>query len=471
MKLFALFWLLPVAMASTRGHQSPTIPTIEGPITGGTHGHPFSAYVGDISDIGYVEEEYFISGQALRYNVTGNLTIDGKWTLVPIDPANYKTRILIRRPAKESDFNGDAILEWINVSAGYDLMISDGPGVYDAGYAFVGVSAQIVGIVGYQNVTGMAPLGLTEWDPERYGSLNVPDDRYSYDIYTQAANLLKSGLIPGLKAKNVIGTGESQSGIRLNAYANGVQPISNAFDALIPVISFGQASDFSRLIGAPYTGTTALAPAVPTRIRTDLKIPVHQINTESEALYVYVQGCRQPDTTLYRYWENTGGAHANLLVLQRTAALAISDQLPNTIPVNSATADPVSWLPPLDAAYRHASRWIRTGIPPPTFPLMEIGPSADMPLGVDYIRDSYNNTKGGARQPEITVPIAAYNGTFIGVRTNFSDATLKSLYPTNKDYVTKMKVASSAAVKKGLILGYQATNLVNAAINANVPPS
>ncbi|KAL7950096.1 hypothetical protein V8C42DRAFT_361124 [Trichoderma barbatum] len=416
-------------MASTRGHQPPVIPTIGGPITGGTHGHPFSAWVGDISNIGYVEEEYFISGHAFRYNVTGNLTIDGKWTLVPIDPADYKTRILIRRPAKEADFNGDAILEWINVSAGYDLMISDGPGVYEAGFAFVGVSAQM------------------------------------------AANLLKSGLIPGLKAKNVIGTGESQSGIRLNAYANGVQPISNAFDALIPVISFGQASAFSRLIGAPYTGTTELAPAIPTRIRTDLKISVHQINTESEALYVYAQGCRQPDTALYRYWENTGAAHANLLVLQKTAAVATQDQLPNQFPVNSPTIDPVSWLPPLDAAYHHASRWIRTGTPPPTFPLMEIGPSESMPLGVDYIRDSLNNTKGGARQPETKVPIAAYNGTFIGVRTSFTDETLRSLYPTNKDYVIKMKAASSVAVKEGLILVYQATNLVNGAIHANVPPS
>ncbi|KAL7939410.1 hypothetical protein V8C35DRAFT_326464 [Trichoderma chlorosporum] len=458
-------------MASTRGQPLPVIPSIEGPITGGTHGHPFSTWVGNISDLGYVEEEYFISGHALRYNVIGNLTIDGNWTLVPIDPANYKTRILIRRPAKEADFNGDAILEWINVSAGYDLMISDGPGVYEAGYAFVGVSAQVVGIVGYQNVTGMAPIGLTEWDPERYGSLSVPDDRYSYDIYTQAANLLKSGQVPGLKAQNVIGTGESQSGIRLNAYANGVQPISNAFDALIPVISFGQASDFSRLIGAPYTGTTALAPAVPTRIRTDLKAPVHQINTESEALYVYAQGCRQPNTALYRYWENAGAAHASLMVLQKFAAEAIQDQLPNKITINYATVDSVNWLPPLDAAYQHASHWIRTAVPPPIFPLMEIGPSASMPLGVDYIRDSLNNTKGGARQPEITVPIAAYNGTFVGVRTNFTDEALKSLYPTHEDYVLKMEAASTAAVEEGLILNYRATNLVNDAINANVPPS
>lgn len=43
----------------------PTNPrTVQGPITTRVKGHPFSAYAGNISSIGYVEEGFFLSGDA-----------------------------------------------------------------------------------------------------------------------------------------------------------------------------------------------------------------------------------------------------------------------------------------------------------------------------------------------------------------------------------------------------------------------
>lgn len=38
--------------------------TVTGPITGGEHGWAFASYFGDISKLGYVEEEYFLEGVA-----------------------------------------------------------------------------------------------------------------------------------------------------------------------------------------------------------------------------------------------------------------------------------------------------------------------------------------------------------------------------------------------------------------------
>ncbi|KAH8819271.1 hypothetical protein F5884DRAFT_743687 [Xylogone sp. PMI_703] len=462
---FALL-VTAATLAMAASHRPRPVPDIEGPITGGHHGWPFCAYYGNISDIGYIEEEYFISGEAERYHLNGEFTIDGRWTLIPDGAAKYKTRILVRRPAKEENFNGDVIIEWDNVSSGYDIMMSDGPGVYEAGYVYIGISNQVIGLIGYQNIPGETPLGLTLWDPERYGTLVVPDDRYSYDIYTQAANLVRSGKIPHVRAKHVIGVGSSQSGIQLISYANGVQPLYHAFDALLPNIAFGQAFNFSLPISQPVPGV--FAPSHPARIRTDLDTPVHEICSESEALYVFSQGCRQPQTESYRYWEIAGSAHANALALSRLSGFLQRD-LDMNVPVPS-TADQVSWLPSLDAAYQHASTWIRTGRPPPVFPLMDIISSPSAPLGADYVRDDFGNTIGGARLPEMTVPIAANNGTLQGTTILFNDTVLNELYPTHLEYIGRVYAAAKQAEADGLILSYRTKQYIQDAQTGNIPP-
>ena len=43
--------------ATTRGGYS-----VSGPISGGERGWAYGAYYGDISDVGYIEEEFFIEG-------------------------------------------------------------------------------------------------------------------------------------------------------------------------------------------------------------------------------------------------------------------------------------------------------------------------------------------------------------------------------------------------------------------------
>ena len=52
-------------------------PTIEGPVTGGL-GTPFiAATTFDLSQVGYVEEEFFISGTATAFTNVGPLGSDG----------------------------------------------------------------------------------------------------------------------------------------------------------------------------------------------------------------------------------------------------------------------------------------------------------------------------------------------------------------------------------------------------------
>ena len=46
---------------------------VTGPVSGGQHGRPFGASTRDLSAEGYVEEEYFFSGQAPVYKPVGEL--------------------------------------------------------------------------------------------------------------------------------------------------------------------------------------------------------------------------------------------------------------------------------------------------------------------------------------------------------------------------------------------------------------
>ena len=95
-------------------------PTLEGPITGG-RGTPFiAATTFDLAEVGYAQEEFFISGTATAYTSARTLTSDGTWTVTAGDTAAYKTRVLVYRPANARKFNGTVVVEWLNVSGGLD---------------------------------------------------------------------------------------------------------------------------------------------------------------------------------------------------------------------------------------------------------------------------------------------------------------------------------------------------------------
>ena len=67
-----------------------------------------------------------------------------------------------------------------------------------SGAAWVGVSAQLIGVEGGDGGghrpacrTTLIGKGLVNIDPARYGSLDHPGDAFSYDIYTQVARALR----------------------------------------------------------------------------------------------------------------------------------------------------------------------------------------------------------------------------------------------------------------------------------------
>jgi hypothetical protein len=83
------------------------VPAFIGPVgDAGIQGHAMWDSWYDIAELGYVEEEYFVSGTARAYP-------EG-------EDAAYTTRIIMRRPATAQQFNGTVILDWVNVTAQFE---------------------------------------------------------------------------------------------------------------------------------------------------------------------------------------------------------------------------------------------------------------------------------------------------------------------------------------------------------------
>ena len=479
---------------------------LTGPIRGGEQGWPYGAYYGNIRNIGYVEEEYFIEGNAVLYNLTGEWTTDGKWTLERGRTFPYKTRLLVHRPADSAEFNGTVIVEWANVTSGYEMAFVDiagMPDLVDRGFAYVLASVQPISVNGFQNPqapsrevravgTSMtvqaAPADLTRgglrtWDPQRYGSLSIPNDGISYDIFTQIGiavgpnrKTLTSGVDPmgGLTVRNLIGIGGSQSGIRILSYTNGVQPLENVYSALIPAMGSGQGVDFLEAIAADRTAPDPNPEARrirPAMIRDDLTIPVMVFNSESEADWTFE--ARQPETDRFRHWEVAATSHAGPRKMQlenlKTDRDGITYSLHHIASTRQAELD---WQPVLSAAFWHIHNWVNGEGPPPSFPPIAITQTNGR---IEIQRDQYGNAIGGVRLPALEVPFANYS---VVLRTRilpssftipFSTSYLRQLYPTHDDYVAQVTEAVNRALETGVLLRIGADEYIRRARAAPVP--
>jgi hypothetical protein len=95
---------------------------VVGPLPVTADSYPFGAadhtrVPEDLKKVGYVEEEFPVSGVANVYDWTS----DGP-ARVRTANAPYTTRVLIRRPANRARFSGTAILEPLNPSNRFDLI-------------------------------------------------------------------------------------------------------------------------------------------------------------------------------------------------------------------------------------------------------------------------------------------------------------------------------------------------------------
>jgi hypothetical protein len=422
------------ALAGAEAASVPN-PTVSGPIASPdipgtpTHNYPFFASNHNLPTHGYIEQEYYIQGAANRYN-TPSLT-----TGTVIDSGHpYETRILVRRPADPKQFNGTVLVEWLNVTNGFDAdnqWFFSWEHILKEGYAWVGVSAQQVGVARLQT-----------WNPTRYGSLDVTQggtvtgDALSYDIFSQAGEAVRhpTGVDPlgGLKARHVIAIGESQSAGRLATYVNSIDPLADEYDGFVLLSTLGN----------PF--------------RTDLRVPVWKILTEydvenSEA------SVRQPDTAKFRTWEVAGSSHVDQHLRRSREALELRDfSTPTMASSAEAILSPQCAIPSIGTrvpthyvvghAYDLMVRWITDRVPPPSAPRIQIATFGAPGKPSVVARDSLGLAEGGIRLPELAVPTAKNVGVNSGpgacVRWGYSVpfdvSTLDSLYRSHDAYVDQV---------------------------------
>ena len=102
-----------LVIASILHAEGPTVTAVPGPPTLQLSGF-------DLAPLGFATEEFFISGTASSYKLSGLPTPDGRWNAMPARSAPYATRIVVVRPTDPRKFNGTVVVEWLNVSAGGD---------------------------------------------------------------------------------------------------------------------------------------------------------------------------------------------------------------------------------------------------------------------------------------------------------------------------------------------------------------
>ena len=403
---------------------------------------------------GFVEEEYLVTGEAISYVSEDLVGSDGFWTVEEDSTAAYKTRMIFRYPPAEL-FSGVVIVEWFNVTAGVDNSIDWSylsEEIGRSGHAYVGVSAQYVGVMGRD--TGRIPQGLIDTrglpvrDPARYGDLVHPGDAYSFDIFSQAAIASLTILASpeyGLPATSVIAAGQSQSAGFLTAYVNAVHPIVDIFHGFLI---------HGRGDGAPNPSVNDSLENV--LIRTDVNVPVMIYETETDLTVLQYVNARQEDADNIRTWEVAGAAHADTYSITyprgfpRQASIGAAlgcDGLINDGPQHET----------LQAALHHLITWVTKDVLPPAAPRIEVSMEGEPVI----VRDEMGIAIGGVRTPPVDVPLRILVGDpgssegfcfLFGQTFDINLETLQGMYPTLNAYVEALEAAANESVASGWLL-------------------
>jgi Alpha/beta hydrolase domain len=501
----------PAAAGPAAGRQAPaggsavrvaanSTVRVQGPIPATAASYPFGAadherVPENLARVGYVEEEYFVSGLANVYT----------WpapgpAIVRTANAPYTTRILVRRPARVTAFSGNVVVEPLNPSNLFDLNL--GWALMHAqlvrnGDVWVGITVKPVSMQTLKTFdpTRYAPLALDNplplTDPDNCATVPADSSRgtengLAWDIMTQVGQLLRTssranpvGYGGRLNRGNerVYGFGYSQTGGYMYDYINGVAPLvvqqtgKSVYDGYLVAVA-----------GGAFVGNVPINQCVPVPPTTDPRyqfsnagVPIIHVMSQSD----YIRGitARRPDSDVpsdrYRQYEMTGAGHATPDELNFAAAPADIEKGGRAVPPMDCNEGPRSRFPShifFDAIERNLDQWVRKGIAPPH------GSPMVVQNGVG-VTDQWGNVLGGLRSPYVDVPTSTWFGSstgpsfcvIAGHEVPFSTAVLRQLYPTHNAYVRKVIAVTGSLVAQRFITGSDGAALIEEARNADVP--
>ena len=420
-------------------------------------------------DRGYEKAEYFVSGTAESYTNVNELKSSGEWQVQAAGVADYKTRVVVFRPSNPANYNGVVIVEWLNVSAGSDLandwMLAHTE-LTRSGYAWIGVSAQARGVE-----------TLKETSPERYSTMNHPGDSFSYSMFSQIGNLIRSnsdeGLLGSLGFDALIAAGESQSAFRLLTYVNALSKQDEMYDGYFIHSRYYSSAPLSQSPQADIS-----APEI-VLIRGDLQRPVMMLQTESDVVALSSYLNRQDDSDYFRLWETAGTAHADYYITASNRSDNGDDPSIAAVFENPLFCDePINTGPQhflVKAAIASLAAWVVEG----TLPTIADRLVVDEAIPA-LSRDDLGIALGGIRTSFVDAPLATLSGEgnssesfgfcnrLFGTTKLFDANTIASLYADNEAYLNAVTASTNDAVANGFLLAEDASLIIEYAAQLDI---
>lgn len=501
MRLSLLAWAGILLLAARPILAQTPVPRAAGPLPVTANSYPFGAAdhtraparavpdvdPNDLTSLGYVEEEFLVTGTANVYDWPG----PGP-AVVRASGAPFTTRVIIRRPASRSKFSGNAIVEMLNPSNMFDLNLGwhiDGRQMAKNGDAWIGITAKPVSVVSLKNFDPARYAALS-WanpvpvsDPKNCETVAADSSRTTenglvWDINTQVGAWLKSRdrsnpLLYGAAAgaahpvQHLYAWGYSQTGGFLYTYVNAIHPLTvkadgkPMFDAYIVAMSSGPT--------AINQCAPPIPPGDPRRVMKDVGVPVVRVMSGSD--YLSGISARRPDSDvapdLYRNYEIAGSAHATPDELDFAASPADITKAGRAVPPMSCNEGPRSRFPnwvAFDAILENIDAWVRKGIPAPRAEAIRVE-------GGQPVLDRFGNVTGGIRSPFVDVPRSTWFGNstgesfcrIAGHEVAFDPARIRALYPTPQRYVDAVRDDVKQLVGERFITAADADELIEMA--------
>jgi Alpha/beta hydrolase domain len=477
--MFAAIAALVLAVGAT------PVPKATGPIPVTANSYPFMTATKstpplDLSKVGYVEEEYIVSGTANVYDWSA----DGAVT-VRTPNAPYTTRILVRRP--RTGFSGSVIVEPLFTARRFDWSMMWGFShdyVIDHKDAWVGITMP------------NSVDGLKKFNPTRYSDLsfanpspntpctgaqnNTPaasEDGLKYDVISQVAALLKSDL---LKAQYVFLTTQ---GADVATYAN----------AIHANLQNGKPAYDGYLVKAPFTmgRINQCAPAIaandPRQIIKNVGVPVIEVTAQGEVIggtYTVRRDDSDAPNDRFRLYEVASAGHIDKFayfgfpaLADQTAAVG-SAQGTVEWPFNAKCDPEIPLMEPsligyvFNASFAALDQWTRKGTPAPRATRIELKDAGTPQASV--VTDKLGHGVGGVRTPFIDVPDATYftnspgPGTCreMGHKAPFDAAKITDLYSSRQNFAKRFSETVDRLVKERWLTEGDAKRLKQA-LNTN----
>ena len=439
------------------------LPSIRGPIPTSAASYPFGSadhnwVPNDLAAIGYIEEEFLVSGTANVYD----------WpapgpAVVRTPNAPYTTRILVRRPIDRESFSGTVIIELLNPSNRFDLSIGWGimqREIVRRGHAWVGITAKPVAMETlkafdpdrYSVISFANPLPLG--DPRNCEGVARDSTRDSenglvWDAYRQTARWLRSTDSnnplryggSGGKPQYLIALGYSQTGGFLYTYINALHALD------VEALGKPLFDAYYVAVASWPTGINQCAPRITAddpryAIRDNVGVPIIHIMSQSDYLNSIPLPNSDTPPNLTRNYEVAGSGHATPDELYYGPSSMDIKKGGRMVPAMECDEGPRSRFPSsiaFNATLKNLIAWVRDGAPPPIAGPIQV-------KNGQPVLDEFGNVRGGVRSPYVDVPTSTWYGNSTGAsfcfiaghEAPFTHEQLKSLYPDHAAYLSKV---------------------------------